>query len=119
MVNDKNKKKDPRKTSSRLSSMLGALAGSLVLLLSPFPPKSASATDAFVGTEETEWERVAALGSADAIQAFIEQFPDSPRVADAFDLLVASELAAADLPDDTEGASLTVAQAVSPDAQAY
>lgn len=119
MANEKNDKKDPRKAGSRLSSILGALGGSLVLLFSPFASKSASSTDSFVGTEETEWERVAVLGSADAIQAFIEQFPDSPRLADAFDLLVASELAAADLPDYSEGAHLTVAQIDPSDAQQY
>ena len=119
MANDKNNRKDPRRRRSRLSSILGAFAGSLVLLFSPFTSKSASSSDSFVGTEETEWERVAALGSADAIQEFIAQFPDSPRVADAFDLLVASELAAADLPDYSEEAHLTVAQAVPGDAQAY
>ena len=93
MANDK---KDPRKARSRLSSILGALAGSFVLLFSPFASKSASTTDSFVGNEETEWERVSALGSADAIQEFIERFPNSPRVAEAFDLMVASEVAASE-----------------------
>lgn len=98
----------------RLGYIQATLTGALALLLSPFVSQAERAPNV---TEDAAWQRTAALQSPDAMQDFISHFPNSSRVADAFEMLVAAELAAADLTDSPD--ELTIAQTEQPESDPY
>ncbi len=105
------KKSGTREGGFALASVRRFLAGSLALVVASIMPKAGSVPDDPLGKEEVAWQRVRAMESAEAFQEFIREFPESPRVADAFEMLVVLELGAADLPGDADGDYSVLAQA--------
>ena len=62
-------------------------------------------------TEATEWQAAIATGTPEALQQFIKQHPRDSRLGEAFELIVLSEIAAAEALADAAAGEVQLSEA--------